>query len=76
MKLKKIGNTIKMIRKKNNLTQKDLANLLNTSQSTISAYENGKTLVLTAFVYSLAIQFNIPSDIICNRIKKRKYEKV
>ena len=41
---KVIGNKIKQIRLKNKLTQEDLAILLNTSQSNISSYENGKTL--------------------------------
>jgi len=37
-----VGNNIKIFRKDNKLSQKDLATLLNTSQSTISAYEAGK----------------------------------
>ena len=66
----KIGNNIKLLRKRHKLTQKDLAEILNTSQSTISAYENGKTLVLTAFVYSLACQFNLSIDKLCGRSKE------
>ena len=38
---KLIGNNIKLIRKKFSLTQQNLADLLNTSHSTISAYEAG-----------------------------------
>ena len=64
-----IGNNIKILRKRNRLTQKDLARILNTSQSTISAYESGKTLVLTVFIYSLASQFNLSVDILCSRNK-------
>ena len=60
-----IGNNIKLLRKKNNLTQFDLAKTLNTSQSTISAYENGKSIVLTVFIYSLAQQFNTSIDKLC-----------
>ena len=67
-----IGNNIKLLRKKNHLTQSDLAKILNTSQSTISAYENGKTLVLTVFIYSLATQFNLSVDMLCGRNKKTK----
>ncbi len=70
-----IGNNIKLVRKKNKLTQKDLAKILNTSQSTISAYENGKTLVLTAFIYSLATQFNLSVDKLCGRNKNQKVVK-
>ena len=50
----KIGLRIKEMRKKNNVTQVELASLLNTSQSTVSAYESGKTLILTAFLTALS----------------------
>ena len=62
------------LRKKRNLTQNDLAKILNTSQSTISAYESGKTLVLTAFVYSLAHEFNMSVDKLCARAKEEDIE--
>ena len=60
-----IGGNIRFLRKQNKLTQRDFAKLLNTSQSTICAYENGKTLVLTAFIYSLAHEFNDSVDRLC-----------
>ena len=44
-----IGNNIKKLRSNNNLTLRDLARVLYTTSSTISAYETGKTLLLTAF---------------------------
>lgn len=66
-----IGNNIKFLRKKHNLTQNDLAKLLNTSQSTISAYENGKSLVLTVFIFSLANQFNLSVDKLCGLEKSK-----
>lgn len=72
----KIGNNIKSIRKKKKLTQKDLAEIFNTSQSTISAYENGKTLVLTVFMFSLACQFNLSVDKLCDRTKEKKNVKI
>ena len=43
------SNNIINFRKKNNLTQKELAIFLNTTPSTICAYEKGKTLILTSF---------------------------
>lgn len=64
-----IGNNIKFLRKQYKLTQRDLAQLLNTSQSTICAYENGKTLVLTAFIYSLAYTFKGSVDKLCGLAK-------
>ena len=64
---KVIGNNIKLLRKENNVVQQDLANLLNTTQSVISAYENGKTLILTAFAIQLCLKFNYSLDKLCNR---------
>ena len=59
---KLIGHNLKMFRIKNNLTQKDIANFLNTTQSTIWAYENGKTLILTSFIYQLALKYHFSID--------------
>lgn len=66
-----IGKRIFDLRKKFNLSQNDLAKLLNTSHSTISAYENGKTLILTVFAYSIATKFNVSLDWLCGRIDKK-----
>lgn len=68
-----IGKRIFYLRKKFNLSQNDLAKLLNTSHSTISAYENGKTLILTVFAYSIATKFNVSLDWLCGRIDKKNY---
>lgn len=72
----KIGNNLKILRNHYKLTQKDLAELLNTSQSTICAYENGQTLVLTIFIYSVAKQFNVSVDKLCSRVKEKEFIKV
>lgn len=58
---------IKEIRKSHNLTQIELAKILNTSHSTISAYENAKTLILPVFAYQLAKKFNLSVDWIYGR---------
>ena len=63
---KLIGNNIKLIRKKFSLTQQNLADLLNTSHSTISAYEAGKTLILTIFAYQICLKYNISLDWLCS----------
>lgn len=62
-----IGLNLKKIRLKNKLTQKELAKILNTTQSNISAYENGKTLILTAFIFSFARYFKVSLDYLTNR---------
>ena len=67
---KTIGKQIKTLRTDEKITQKDLANALNTSQSTISAYENGKTIILTAFALQIVKDYNVSLDWLCGRIEK------
>ena len=54
-----IGSNLKKFRKNNNITQEKLADLLNTTHSTISAYESGKTLILTSFLYQICNNYKI-----------------
>lgn len=63
-----IGKNIKIIRMQNNLSQQDLANVLNTTKSTIWAYETGKTLILTAFAYQICVKYNVSMDWLCGRV--------
>lgn len=71
---KTIGNRLKLFRKQYKITQKELAFVLHTTQSTISAYEKGKTLLLTAFAYQIARKYNISMDWICGRINYESQE--
>jgi transcriptional regulator with XRE-family HTH domain len=64
---KLIGTRIKEIRKKKKLTQKDLAELVNTSQSTISSYENGNTMILTAFLYEICTKLDVSMNYIVGK---------
>lgn len=61
------GERLRLWRKSNNITQKQLADFLNTTQSTISAYEAGKTLILTAFAYQIAKTYHISMDWLVGR---------
>ena len=61
------GKRLKKIRLDNKLTQNNLANMLNTTHSTISGYENGKTFILTSFAYELCKKYNISMDWLCGR---------
>ena len=53
---------IKLVRKNNHTSQKELANYLNTTNSVISRYESGKTFILTLFLKEYAIFFNVSCD--------------
>lgn len=64
-----IGNNIKKLRSNNNLTLRDLAKILNTTSSTISAYETGKTLLLTAFAIEIAQKYHLSIDELCGKEK-------
>ena len=62
-----VSKRIKSVRKNHKLSQKALAKLMNTSQSTISAYENGKSLIITAFLFEMCSKLNISADYIIGR---------
>ena len=64
-----IGKSIKYIRETNKLTLRKLADELKTTSSTISAYEHGKTLILTAFAFQICKKYNYSLDKLCCRIK-------
>ena len=64
---KLVGERIKNIRKQNKLTQMDLADMFNTTQSTISAYESGRTLILTAFLITMCKKLKVSADYILGR---------
>ena len=70
-----MGKRLRKIRLKNGYSQRQLAELLNTTQSTISAYENGETLILTAFAYQIAKQFHISLDELCGGIRRKEKKK-
>lgn len=62
-----IGHNLKKVRKDNNITQEQLSSFLNTTQSTISAYESGKTDLLTAFAIQIVVKYNISLEWLCGR---------
>lgn len=64
---KLIGEKLLLFRKSFNVTQVKLAELLHTTHSTLSAYESGKTLILTAFAYQICKEYNISFDWLCGR---------
>ena len=62
-----VGERIKSIRNQFKLTQASLAKTFNTTQSTVSAYEKGKTLILTAFLLAMCKKLKISADYIMGR---------
>ena len=62
-----IGHRLKEFRKQNKITQVELAKFLNTTHSTISAYEHGKTTLLTAFALQIVNKYKISLDWLCGR---------
>lgn len=63
-----VGKRLLYTRHKFDITQEELANDLNTTHSTISAYESGKTLILTSFAYEIAIKYKLSLDWLCGKI--------
>lgn len=62
-----IGERLRKIRKDKNITQEELADILNTTHPTISAYESDKTTILTAFAYEICKRYNISMDYLCGK---------
>ena len=65
-----IGTSLREFRHNIGITQTELAKILNTTQSTISAYERGHTLILASFAYELAKKYNLSLDWLTNRHNK------
>lgn len=57
-----IGKTIKELRKDSNLSQTGLANIIGTTQDTISLWELGKSLPDINMLIKLAKYFNVSTD--------------
>lgn len=58
---------LKLLRKKNNVTQKELAQILNIKQSTYSGYETNNSEPDLATLIKLANYFNVSLDYLCDR---------
>ncbi len=62
MDQEKIGKFIREIRKRNNLTQKDLADKYNVTYQAVSKWENGKNLPDALLIKQMSKDFNISLD--------------
>lgn len=70
-----LGTNLKKFRTENKITLVKLANILNTSHSTLSAYEHGNTLILTSFLFQICKKYNISADYLLGKTTDIKYLK-
>lgn len=68
-----VGTRIKEFRKENKLTQKKLAEILNTTQSVIAGYESQRYLIATQFLYTICKKYHISADYLLGKIDSPKY---
>lgn len=69
-----VGKNIAKFRKEQNLTQEELAKLINVSSKTISSYENNRNLPNIEILISLSEVFGISVDNLIGTTKKDKIE--
>nr|WP_122647055.1 helix-turn-helix transcriptional regulator [Enterococcus mediterraneensis] len=66
---------IRSIREDNDVTQQQMAQLLNVSQNTYSQYETGKIEWTASTLIKVADYFDVSVDYLLDRTKKKKYGK-
>ncbi len=72
--LKISADRVREIRKENGYTLRDIANKLNTSSSTWSAYETGKHLILSTFLLEVCKDGNYSLDWVLGRTNQKYKE--
>ena len=60
IRLIKIGNSIKAIRKKRGLTQKELAERIGLTREAVAAYEAGRTHLIDTTILDMATALRVP----------------
>lgn len=68
------GNTLKMLRTKDNLTQAQLAQKLGLTKSVISAYENGLRMPSYDILIHIAKIFNVSTDFLLGLESKKEVD--
>ena len=68
--LKVLGNNMKLIRNKNNLSQENIAELLGVTQACITRYEKGLISISVPNLYKFAKEFKISINELCGKTKK------
>lgn len=72
---KKLGDILKTIRSKNNLSQQDVADRLRLSRSAISCYEVGKRTIDVETLFKLCDIYNVDVNEILKDVRKYVYKK-
>ncbi|MCW4387042.1 helix-turn-helix transcriptional regulator [Limosilactobacillus oris] len=62
-----LGDNIKDLRKRKNLTQSEFAKIMNVSQQTIGAWESGRAIPGSDTLRTIADYFNVSTDSLLNR---------
>lgn len=78
MDIDKIGQFIKNLRIKNNLTQKELADKYNVSYQAVSKWENGKSIPDLTIIKKMSEDFNFDINELLdakNKVKESKFKK-
>ncbi len=65
-----IGKNLKEFRKSKKISQQEIANLIGVNKSSISRYENGKSLILTVCLYTICTKYKVSADYLLGRINK------
>lgn len=63
-----LAKRIKRIRRENDITQDELANILHITRSSISKYENGVNLALTSYIIGFCKYFQVSADFVTGKI--------
>ena len=66
------GERLKKFRKKYQIKQQELSNLLNIGYGTISGYETCRYLIATPFLYTICKKYNISADYLLGKIDNPK----
>ena len=71
-----IGKRLKMLRKENNLCQKEVSRLLGVEQQTVGRYESGELDISTDMLKVLAVFYNVSIDWLfgLTSVKEQKWD--
>jgi transcriptional regulator len=66
----KLGNNIKHLRNKKELSQENIADMIGVSQACITRYEKGLICISTSNLYKLSKKFKFSLAELCGKVKK------